>query len=285
MPTQRSFRLRFSIRTILCLFIPLSLGLALVVRELEQAYQQHQLIDAVTRSGGAVGYEYRHSARFYGSTPQESSVRHFLRSIFGDSFARVRFVDFGEFTTVEHTSRLTDSVVDVDFKAATISSAMMDNIAKRPWIRGIGFTDCRVTEEQLRDTVRLPQLERITLKSNSIHGKIPVRVLDGSRVRVAVLGFGRLDCQELANVLNSVPAHRIELHNVYLEHAQHLSRLLVPTARSLYISDTDLSDVGIEWLIDWPSIETIDIVNCNVQIDATTLNTIRAKASVRLQQK
>jgi hypothetical protein len=250
MAGMKGRRFRFSLRTLLLLLTVLCVWLGVQVTA---ARRQKNAVEAILSAGGRVVYDYQVVARppmpAVPGAPQlpagavlgDTKVDHrqlppgpaWLRKQIGDDY----------FATVV--------AAYFNHAKATIQKPDLDQLARVPHVRKLGFYDCdtRIHDQDLTALGELHELEELQFIQARINGSILAQLPNPKRLKMLYLRQTDIDDAALEplermtglEILNLGETH---ITDAGLKHVRNLKNL-----KNLWLDDTSVTDAGLEHLI------------------------------------
>ncbi len=176
--TTRSIRrrFRFSLRTLLIVFVVFSVGLGWFAFKMRQAEKQRGAVEAIRKAGGVVHYDYQQPDE-WGFTPErEPPAPAWLRELVGeDFFSDVVSVSGGGtgFRTdagdviLDHVKRLPE-LTTLGLVGKTVTDTGLENLKGLTELDTLVLDHAQVSDEGLEHVGRLTKLELLYLSNTQI---------------------------------------------------------------------------------------------------------------------
>ena len=164
-PTPRR-RFRYSLRTLLLVFLVVSLGLGWFTARMRKAARQRAAVSAITSLSGVVSFD-DEPAEFEGP-PARSPAPRWLKDLLGDDFFRtaVRVLAFNN-GTMEYVADLPE-LRRLDFVGSPATDAGLVHVRWLSRLEELNLADTQITDAGLEHLQSLTRLRRLHLRGTQV---------------------------------------------------------------------------------------------------------------------
>ena len=240
------WRFQFSIRSLLLLTLAVAIPCSWLAVELKWARKQKEMVEAVVKATGTVGYDFEDS--HFRRTPRAQPPGPiWFQNVFGeDFFWNVTYITFPHSLNMEHPAGFTD--------------AELKEVIEHTQLRTLDIGDTQVTDAGLEYLKECKQLRAVSLDRNIItdvglkhlKGLEQLRTLSLEGTQITDAGLEQLKGLEQLQVLRLPGTH---ITGAGLEQLKGLKQL-----RILELWQTQITDAGLKYLVDGSKmLETLDL--------------------------